>query len=82
MQLVINSYGASLRKEGDRFLIQAGEKNLSVSAHKVQSILITTGAHLSTDIIELASMHNIEVEKVSGRWKRWVEKVSGTLNGR
>src|SRR5262245_5631139 len=52
MQLVINSFGASLRKQGDRFLIQAGDKKLEVSAHKVQSILISTAAHLSSDAIE------------------------------
>lgn len=61
MQLVINTFGASLRKEGDRFLVKAGDKKLSVSAHKVQSILMTTGAHLSTDAIELAALHNIDV---------------------
>lgn len=61
MQLVINTFGASLRKQGDRFLIQAGEKQFAVSAHKVQSILLATGAHLSTDAIELANTHNIDL---------------------
>jgi CRISPR-associated protein Cas1 len=61
MQLVINTFGASLRKEGDRFLVQAGDKKFAVSAHKVQSILLTTAAHLSTDAIELASLHNIDL---------------------
>jgi CRISPR-associated protein Cas1 len=61
MQLVINTLGASLRKQGDRFLIKAGEKALAVSAHKIQSIFLTTGAHLSTDAIELASQHNIDL---------------------
>ena len=61
MQLVINTFGASLRKQGDRFLVQAGAKQFAVSAHKVQSILLTTGAHLSTDAIELASAHNIDL---------------------
>jgi CRISPR-associated protein Cas1 len=61
VQLVINTFGASLRKEGERFLVKAGEKQLAVSAHKVQSILITTGAHLSTDAIELANEKNIDL---------------------
>ena len=61
VQLVVNTFGASLRKEGDRFLVTAGNKKLAVSAHKVQSIVITTGAHLSTDAIELAATHNIDV---------------------
>jgi len=58
MQLVINTFGASLRKQGEQFLVKAGDKQLRVSAHKVQSILITTAAHLSTDAIELAILHN------------------------
>jgi CRISP-associated protein Cas1 len=61
MQLVINTFGASPRKQGDRFLVQAGQKQFAVSAHKVQSILVTAGAHLSTDAIELASAHNIDL---------------------
>src|SRR5438105_1513743 len=61
MQLVINTFGASLRKEGDRFLVRAGDKKLAVSAHKVQSILIATGVHFSSDAIHLASQHNIDV---------------------
>src|SRR5207253_1281401 len=60
-QLVVNTFGASLRKQGDRFLIKAGDRQLAVSAHKVQSILLTTGAHLSTDALELAVAHNIDV---------------------
>ena len=61
MQLVINTFGAALRKQGDRFLIRAGEKELAVSAHKVQSILITTGVLLSSDAVQLAAEHNIDV---------------------
>lgn len=36
MQLVINTFGASLRNQGDRFLVQAGPKPWAVSAHEVQ----------------------------------------------
>jgi CRISPR-associated protein Cas1 len=61
MQLVVNTFGARLRKQGDRFLIQAGDKELAVSAHKVQSILLTTGVFLSSDVIELAGAHNIDL---------------------
>ena len=61
MQLVINTFGASLRKQGDRFLVQAGDKSLALSAHKVQSILLTTAVHLSTDAIQLAVQHNVDL---------------------
>lgn len=61
MQLVINTFGASLRKEGERFVVRAGDKHLAVSAHKVRSILLTTAVHLSTDAIELAVANNIDL---------------------
>jgi CRISP-associated protein Cas1 len=61
MQLIINSFGASLRKQGEQFLVTAGDKKLAVSAHKVQSILIATAAHLTTDAVELAVSHNVDL---------------------
>lgn len=61
MQIVINTFGASLRKQGEQFLIQARDKKVTLSAHKVQSILITSAVHLSTDAIQLAIAQNIDI---------------------
>ncbi len=61
MQLVINTFGASLKRKGDRFVVRAGSNQVAVSAHKVQSILVTTAVHLSSDAIALAIAHNIDV---------------------
>jgi CRISPR-associated protein Cas1 len=61
VQLVINTFGARLRKQGDRFLVQAGDRKLAVSAHKVRTVLIATGAVLSTDAVELAIAHNVDL---------------------
>jgi CRISPR-associated protein Cas1 len=61
MQLIVNTFGAVLRKQGERFLIRAGDRELGVSAHKVQSILITTGVSLTSDALQLAAAHNIDV---------------------
>jgi CRISPR-associated protein Cas1 len=61
MQLVINTYGASLHKHQDRFLILAANQRVEFSAHKVQSILITTSVNVSTDALELAVCNNIDV---------------------
>jgi hypothetical protein len=47
VQLIINTFGASLRKQGEQFVVQAGERKFAVSAHKVQSILICTAAQQS-----------------------------------
>ncbi len=61
VQLVINTFGASLRKKGDRFVVRAGSNKLAVSAQKVQSILITTAVQLSSDVITLAVDHKIDI---------------------
>lgn len=61
MQLVLNTFGSLLGKSGDCFEIKAGDDKRLVAASKVSSILITTGAVLSTDSIELAIAHNIDL---------------------
>jgi CRISPR-associated protein Cas1 len=61
VQLVINTFGASLRKQGEQFVITAGDKRVAVSAHKVQSILLSTAILLSTDAVELALANNIDL---------------------
>jgi len=61
MQLVINTYGSYLRKKEGCFLVKTDEKEFEVSAKKVQSIVITTGAYLSTDAIKFAMDNNIDL---------------------
>ena len=61
MQLIINTYGSSVRRKGERFLIKNGEKQVDFSAHKVQTIVIATGTHFSSNAIQLACQHNIDV---------------------
>ena len=61
MQLVINTFGASLRREGELFRISVKDRAVRVAARKVRTILITTGAHFSTDAIHLAAEHNVDV---------------------
>ena len=61
VQLVINTFGASLKRKGDRFVIRAGSNKMAVAAQKVQSILVTTAVYLSSDAIVLAVAHNIDI---------------------
>lgn len=61
MQLVINTFGAYLRKQGDCFVVKNDDKTFEVSVRKVDSIMITTGAFLSTDAIKAAMDHNIDI---------------------
>lgn len=61
MQLVINSYGAYLRKSGNCFLVKREDKSFEVAVSKVSSILITTAAYITTDAIKLAVDNNIDI---------------------
>jgi CRISPR-associated protein Cas1 len=61
MQLVINTYGSYLRKSGECFLIKNEDRVFEVSVKKVDSILITTSAYISTDAIKFAMDNNIDL---------------------
>jgi CRISPR-associated protein Cas1 len=61
MQLVINTFGASIRRQGERFLVRVGGREAAFSALKVQSVLVTTGVSLSSDALQLAAEHNVDV---------------------
>ncbi|MBN2009051.1 CRISPR-associated endonuclease Cas1 [candidate division KSB1 bacterium] len=66
MQLVINTYGTYLHKVGDCFEVKVNDQKQQVSVHKIDSIMVTTGASLSTDAIELAMQHNIDLVFLDG----------------
>ena len=82
MQLVINSFGASIRKSGELFEILIGDEKKKISPKKVQSILITTGAHLSTDAIKMAVENNIDIlflDKYGNPYGRvWHDRLGST----
>jgi CRISPR-associated protein Cas1 len=61
MQLVINTPGSYLRKKEGNFLVKTDDQVFEVSAKKVQSVMITTSAYLSTDAVKLAMDNNIDV---------------------
>lgn len=61
MQLVINTYGSYLQKNGDCFKVKRDDQVFEVSVKKVSSIMITTGAYITTDAIKMAMDHNIDI---------------------
>lgn len=61
MQIVINTRGSYLRKKHNCFLIKNEDRLFEISAEKVDSILITTSATISTDAIEFAIENNIDI---------------------
>lgn len=58
---MINSHGSFLKKNHNCFLIKNEDKVFEVSADKVESILITTSATITTDAIKFAVESNIDI---------------------
>jgi len=83
MQLVINTYGSYLKKKEGCFLVKVEDKEFEVSAKKVDTILITTGAYLSTDAIKFAVENNIDLifldEFGSPYGRVWHTKLGSTV---
>lgn len=61
MELILTTYGTYLHRHGEMFVVKVKEQKQEVSSRKVRSILITTGASLSTDAIQLAMEKNIDI---------------------
>lgn len=82
MQLVINTYGAYLKKNGECFLVKNDDKVSEVSVKKVNSIMIATSAYVSTDALKFAVENNIDVvflDKFGNPYGRvWHSKMGST----
>jgi len=61
MQLVLNTRGAFLKKNNNCFIVKNGEQSFEISASKLDSILITTSATVTTDAMKLAVDNNIDI---------------------
>lgn len=61
MQLVINSRGTSLRRRKERFLIRREGVTHEFAATKVTSIVVATGVHFTSDVVQLANQYNVDI---------------------
>lgn len=61
MNLVINSYGATLQKENNLFVISTAEGKQTFPPDVVRSISINKSARITSDAILLAIKHQVEV---------------------
>lgn len=82
MQLILNTYGAFLRRRGELFQVKVDDEVSEVSARKVRSILISTSASLTTDAVQLAIENNIDIiflDKYGNPYGRvWHAKMGST----
>jgi CRISPR-associated protein Cas1 len=66
MKLILNNNGLYLCKRGECFQIQSDNEKKEIAAVKVDQIMITTHAALTTDAIELALENNIDIIFLKG----------------
>ena len=61
MQLVINTLGTQIMKKSECFLLKSDDKKQEISAKKINQIILTAGANISTDAMELALENDIDI---------------------
>lgn len=61
MRILIDSYGAYLKKKGNRFVVEKEGGEEEFSSDKVEQILILRGSAVSTDAISLAASKGIDI---------------------
>ncbi|MEO0247430.1 MAG: CRISPR-associated endonuclease Cas1 [candidate division WOR-3 bacterium] len=82
MQLVINTPGTYIYKEGELIKIKTKDGIKEISADKIESVLITTAIALTTDVIHLCIEKNIDIvflDEFGEPFGRvWHPRLSGT----
>ncbi len=83
MELHLNTYGSAIRKKDDVFEIYVDGKNLKISPQKISSIVIANAVQISSDAIQLAMDHNIDVvmlDKYGDPYARiWFPRIGSTV---
>jgi len=82
MQLIVNSPGSYVTQKDSGFRLKSKEKSMDISALKVESIVFTNQAMLTTQAVVLALEHNIDVvflDKYGSPMGRiWFSKLGST----
>ena len=61
MELILNTYGVSLNREGESFVITSADGRQRIPSVGITSIQISRGAQITSDAVLLAIEHEIEV---------------------
>lgn len=61
MQLMISSYGASIHKRNESFIIKSEGKSTEIPIVKVESIWISNAATITTDVVQASLTNNIDI---------------------
>ena len=83
MELYINTYGSYIRKKDDMFEVSVDGKRQKLAPSKISSIIISNAATISTDSIQLAMEHNIDIvflDQYGDPYGRiWFPKIGSTV---
>jgi CRISPR-associated protein Cas1 len=61
MELVINSYGSTLHKENEMFIVETPDGKQSIPPNTIRTISLSKAARITSDAILLAIKNNIDV---------------------
>ena len=61
MELILNTYGVSLNRDNEGFVISTSDGKQRIPAVGIDSIQISRGAQITSDAVMLAVEHEIEV---------------------
>lgn len=61
MELVLNTYGVSLNRDGESFVISTTDSRQRIPSIGITSIQISRGAQITSDAVMLAIEHEIEI---------------------
>lgn len=61
MELILNTYGVSLNREGESFVITTSDGRQRIPSIGITSIQISRGAQITSDAVMLAIEHEIEI---------------------
>lgn len=82
MELYLNTYGTYLHKKNDMFEIRINDEKKRISPKRISSIIISNAAQLTTDAVQLALEHNIDIlflDKFGDPYGRiWFPKLGST----
>lgn len=65
MDIVINGYGASLRKKGNRFVLDHGGEVQEFSADEVRQVILSNAVSITSGAMELAAEKGIDIVVLS-----------------
>lgn len=82
MELHLNTFGSFIRKKDDMFEVSIEEKKVKLSPDKISSIVISNAVSITSDAIQLAMRHNIDIvflDKYGNPYGRvWYPKLGST----